>query len=83
MTVTSFPWSRPTQYPLTERPPLNQLVEYYFNLTRFALATGDALVWEEQREVRLQSSFYKELVAIKALLHQGAVNIRKVVSPCN
>ena len=45
------------------------------------MATGDALIWEEQRAVRLQPSFYKELSDIKGLLYQGTVNIKKVVSP--
>lgn len=76
-----FPGLAPTQYPLAERNPLNQLVEYYFNLTRFALATGKAIIDEEQKAVKLQPSFYQELRAVKTLLHKGTVNIRKVVSP--
>ena len=83
MTSTIFPGPAPTQYPLTEKTPLDQLVEYYFNLTRFALATGKALNYEEQREMKLQDSFYHELRDVKSLLHEGVVNVRKLVSPYN
>ena len=83
MTSTIFLCPAPTQYPLTEKTPLNQLVEYYFNLTRFALATAEALICEEQREIKLQDSFYHELRDVKSLLHEGVVNVRRLVSPYN
>ena len=50
-------------------------------MTRFALATGEAIVDEEQKALKLQPSFYQELREVKTLLHKGTVNIRKVVSP--
>ena len=84
MTSTIFLGPAPTQYPLTEKAPLEQLVEYYFNLTRFALVTGKALIYEEQREMKLlNDSFYHELRNVKSLLHEGVVNVRKMVSPYN
>ena len=84
MTSTIFLGPAPTQYPLTEKAPLEQLVEYYFNLTRFALVTGKALIYEEQREMKLlNDSFYHELRDVKSLLHEGVVNVRKMVSPYN
>ena len=84
MTSTIFLGLAPTQYPLTEKAPLEQLVEYYFNLTRFALVTGKALIYEEQREMKLlNDSFYHELRDVKSLLHEGVVNVRKMVSSYN